>query len=141
MSDINTVSAMGHLKTDRSAGMFILLSIVTLGIYTIVFYSGISQDINTIASRYDGKNTMHYCLIFFLLGPVTIGIMTLVWFTQLSGRIGTELRRRGINYSFGGGTFWGWNVLGIFILVGPFIYAAKICKAFNLLAEDYNVNG
>ncbi len=129
------------LNTNRSLLKFILLNIVTLGIYGIVILSGISTDINTIASRYDGKKTMHYCLIFFLLTGLTLGIAPLVWFHRLSARIGKELTRRGIAYSFGAGSFWGWNVLGAFIVVGPFIYLYKLLQAMNLLCADYNAKG
>ncbi len=130
-----------HLKTNRGLLKLILLSIVTLGIYSIVFYSGISTDINLIASRYDGKKTMHYCLLFFLVGPITLGIAYFVWFHKISSRIGGELRRRGISYSFGAGSYWLWNVLGSLIIVGPFIYVYKLCKAMNLLASSYNTQG
>ncbi len=129
------------LNTNRSLLKFILLSIVTLGIYGIVILSGISTDINTIASRYDGKKTMHYCLIVFLLTGLTLGIAPLVWFHRLSARIGKELTRRGIAYSFGAGSFWGWNVLGACIVVGPFIYQHKLLHAMNLLCADYNAKG
>lgn len=137
----NTQAPVGTLKTNRSLGKFILLSIVTLGIYSIIYYSGISTDINIIASRYDGKKTMHYCLMFFLLGPITLYIFGLVWFNNLSSRIGNELKRRGLNYDFGASDFWLWNVLGSLILVGPFIYIHKLSKAMNLLAQDYNFKG
>lgn len=56
----------GQLKTNRGLLKFILLNIITLGIYSLVIFSGISSDINVIASRYDGKKTMHFCLLFFL---------------------------------------------------------------------------
>lgn len=137
----NTTTVMGQLKTDRSVGMFILFTIITFGIYPIVFFSSISSDLNTIASRYDGKSTMNYCLVFFLLGPLTFEIFTIVWFVGMSNRIGAELQRRGIDYSFGSGTYWGWQFWGTLILVGPYIYAHKICTAMNLLAEDCNKNG
>lgn len=129
------------LNTNRSLLKFILLNLITLGIYGIVILSGISTDINTIASRYDGKKTMHYCLIFFLLTGLTLGIAPLVWFHRLSARIGQELTRRGIAYSFGAGSFWGWNVLGACIVVGPFIYLYKLLHAMNLLCADYNAKG
>ena len=129
------------LNTNRSLLKFILLNLITLGIYGIVILSGISTDINTIASRYDGKKTMHYCLIFFLLTGLTLGIAPLVWFHRLSARIGQELTRRGIDYSFGAGSFWGWNVLGACIVVGPFIYLYKLLHAMNLLCADYNAKG
>ena len=128
-------------KTNRGMVKTILLSILTFGIYGLIVYSGISSDINGIASRYDGKKTMHYCLLFFIVAPLTLGIAALVWCHRISARIGNELRRRGIAYSFGAGSFWGWNILGSAIVVGPFIYLHKLCQAMNLLSADYNARG
>lgn len=84
---------------------------------------------------------MHYCLLFFLVGVVTFGIAYIVWFHKLSGRIGRELRRRGINYGFSARTYWLWNVLGTFIVVGPFIYTHKLAKSMNLLCGSFNQIG
>jgi len=139
--DLPRPAPVGQLKTNRSILKFILLSIVTFGIYSIVFYSGISNDINVVASRYDGKKTMHYALLLFLIGPLTFGIGYFVWFHKISNRIGGEVSRRGINYSFSASTFWLWFVLGSLILVGPFIYGHQLCKAMNMMAENYNTNG
>lgn len=136
-----SAAPVGQLNAKRSLLKVILLGIVTLGIYPIVFYSGISADINVIAGRYDGRKTMHYCLLFFLVGPITAGIGSLVWFHRISDRIGNELNRRGISYSFGCKDFWLWGVLGALIIVGPFIYIHKLATASNMLAEHYNVNG
>lgn len=130
-----------QLKTNRGLLKYILLNLITLGIYGLVVMSTISTDINTIASKYDGKKTMHYCLVVFIFSWLTLGIVPIVWFHKISARIGNELSRRGIGYSFGAGTFWGWNVLGSLIVVGPFIYAHRLFKAMNLLAADYNVKG
>lgn len=130
-----------QLKTNRSLLKFILLSIVTLGIYAIVVMSNISESINTVAGRYDGKKTMHFCLLCFLVGPITLEIATLVWYHRISARIGDELQRRGIDYKFSASTFWLWDVLGSFIIVGPFIYTHKLFKAMNLLCENYNQTG
>ena len=130
-----------QLKTNRGMIKFILLSLITCGIYGLVVMSCISSDINVIASKYDGKKTMHYCLIYFIFTWLTLGIAPIVWYHRLSARIGNELKRREINYSFGAGSFWGWNVLGSFIVVGPLVYLHKLCKAMNLLSENYNING
>lgn len=131
---------MRNLKTDRNYITFLLLNIITCGIYAIFLNSAIGEDLNTIAAR-DGKKTMHYCLVYFVLAPLTLGIWGLVWFHQISERMGDELRRRGIDYDFNASTFWLWNVLGSFIFVGPIVYTVKYIKAINLLAEDYNLNG
>lgn len=130
-----------QLKTNRGLLKYILLSAITFGIYGLVVMSAVSTDINTIASRYDGKKTMHYCLVLFIFSWLTMGIVPIVWCHRLCARIGAELNRRGIAYPFGAGTFWGWGVLGSFILVGPFIYIHKMLKSMNLLAADYNVKG
>lgn len=132
---------MGQLKTNRGLAKYILLGIITLGIYPIVVMSSISSDINIIAGRYDGKRTMHYCLLIFLVSWLTLGIGVLVWYHNLSSRIGNELRRRNISYQFGAGSYWGWSILGALIVVGPFIYIYKLLKAMNLLSSHYNVNG
>lgn len=132
---------IGQLNAKRALWKMIVFGIITLGIYPIVFYSGISADINVIASRYDGKRTMHYCLLCFLVGPITLGIAYLVWFHKLCGRVGAELNRRGLSYSFGASSFWLWNVLGAFIIVGPFVFIHKLATATNKLAEHYNING
>ena len=137
---VNT-APVAKLKTNRGMIKAILLSLITFGIYGLVFYSSISTDINLVASRYDGKKTMHYCLLAFVITPITFGIGAIVWCHRISARIGAELARRGIAYSFGAGSFWGWNVLGSLIGIGPFVYLHKLCKAMNLICADYNVKG
>lgn len=132
---------VGQLTTKRGLLKFILLGMITFGIYPLVVLSGVSSDINIIAGRYDGRKTMHFCLVVFIFAPLTLGIVPLVWYHKISARIGGELARRGIAYSFGAGDFWLWNVLGMLIIVGPFIYIHKLLKAMNLLSADYNING
>ena len=130
-----------QLKTNRGLLKYILLSIITFGIYGIVVMSTISTDINDIASKYDGKRTMHFCLVFFVLSWLTFGIYPLIWYHCISERIGDELKRRNINYNFSASTYWLWNILGSLLVVGPFIYLYRLFKSMNLLAEDYNVKG
>ena len=93
---------VAQLKTNRGLLKYILLSLITFGIYGIVAMSGVSSDINIAASRYDGKKTMHYCLLFFVFSWLTFGIAPLVWFHRISARMGAahpqrnclQLRRR-----------------------------------------------
>lgn len=129
------------LPDNRNLLEFFLLSCVTFGIYGIVVLSQISREINTVASKYDGKETMHYCWAVFLFAPLTFGLFYLVWFHMLSARISDELKRRNIDYEFGAKTFWLWGVLGAFIIAGPFVYLDKLLNSMNLLAADYNAKG
>ena len=127
-----------QLKTSRGLLKYILFSFITLGIYPIVMFSLISDELNTVCK--DNKRTTQYWLLWFL-SMVTCAIPIFIWNHTASNRMGNELQRRGINYSFSASTFWGWGFLGAFIIVGPFVYVHKFLKASNLLNADFNQKG
>lgn len=129
------------LPTNRGAFKAILLTIITFGIYSLVLFTKMAEELNITASKYDGKKTMNYCLLAFIVTPFTLGIGAIVWYHKFSARIGAELKRRNIDYSFGAGSFWLWSTLGALIIVGPFIYLHKLIKAINLINKDYNEKG
>lgn len=137
----NSPLAVAQLPTDRSLLKFVLLSLITLGIYGIWVTASSADDLNLVASRHDGKRTMNYWLLIFLIGPITLGIGTLVWWTTFPDRIGKEQRRRGMEAGVSGGDFWLWGVLGALIIVGPFIFCHKWLNAMNALCLNYNQNG
>lgn len=109
--------------------------------YGLVVMTKISTEINTIASPYDNKKTMNYCLVVLIFSWLTMGIVPLVWAHRFSNRVGSELLRRNLPYQFDAGTFWLWNVLGSLIVVGPFVYTHKLLTAMNMLCTDYNAKG
>lgn len=126
------------LRTNRGMVTFLLLSIITFGIYGLVVFSHISEEINQVASQHDGKHTMHYCLVFFIFSWLTLGIVPLVWMHRICNRMGNELSIRRLPYSISAGTFWGWGFFGSLILVGPFIFLYKFFKSMNLINDNYN---
>jgi len=169
----SSLATVKELRTNRGMIKFFLLTIITLGIYAIVFYSILARDLNTMASPNDGRKTMPYWAVFLItlgisivtgivaqiayavrgaevnlfvliayaISYVAVLIIMLAWFHRMSNRVGDELRRRYIRYSFDAGTYWIWYILGSFIIVGPLIYMFKLCKAMNFLCEDFNTNG
>ncbi len=128
------------LRTKRGAAKFILLSAVTFGIYGLICMMNVGNDLNTIATKHDGKKTMNYILVL-LLSMLTLGIPLIIWMHRVSARIGNELDQRGCMASFGAKDFWLWGVLGMLIIVGPIIYFHKFFKSMNQLCEDYNTSG
>lgn len=132
---------VGQLRTNRSFLKVLLLSCVTFGIYGIICYGHVTDDVNLVCSRYDGRKSMNYYLLMFLVGPITFEIATIVWMHNLCDRIGNELKRRQVDYKFGAGDFWLWGVLGSLILVGPFVFAHKLFKAVNKMNESFNAIG
>lgn len=129
------------LKANFGLVKFLILSLLTFGLYALYTYARVGETLNTVAGRYDGKKTMSYWLMALIVSPLTLGIGGIVWFHNMSGRVGQELTRRKIAFSFGAGTFWLWDILGIVIVIGPFVYCWKLFKAMNLLIDDYNERG
>ncbi|MBQ6065463.1 MAG: DUF4234 domain-containing protein [Clostridia bacterium] len=132
---------VAQLRTNRSLAKVFFLSLITLGIYGLVCYGNITDDVNTVCSRYDGKKSMNYYLLFFIIAPITLGIAAIVWTHNICNRIGDELKRRQINYSFSASDFWLWCVLGSLIVVGPFIFTHKFMTAMNRMNESFNMYG
>lgn len=129
-----------QLPTCRGLGKMVFLGLLTLGIYPAVIWSRIVTELNLTASRYDGRRTMPY-FAMLMLTPITLGIFAFVWMHKFCRRIGEELQRRHIDYKFGPGTFWLWNILGSLILVGPFVFLNKLMKSMNRINADFNING
>ncbi len=125
------------MKTDRSMWKLMLFSILTFGIYGVFFFVPLSMDIDKVAPRRDGGKTMNF-LFAYILSFFTLSIVTDIWHFLIAKRIGEALELREIDYEFGTKDFWLFFILGSFILVGPFIYFHKLCKAMNLLCADYN---
>lgn len=129
---------MNTLRTERTFAAYFFLNIVTLGIYGIVQVAHMSDEINLIASKHDGKSTMNFLWIVLLFGWLTLGIAAIVWYHRISNRIGDELRRRGERTDFSADTWWLWYFLGSAIAIGPYVYVYKRIQAMNRLNELYN---
>lgn len=127
------------LKTDRSMWKLAILTILTLGLYSIFFFIPFSFDLDKINPRRDGSKTINY-LWAFLLSLFTASIVLIFWHHQIAERVSEALVKRHIDYEFGTHSFWGWYFFGSFIVIGPFIYFHKLCTAMNLLCDSYNSN-
>ena len=127
------------LVTNRSMWKLMILNVLTLGIYSIIFFIPFSFDIDKIAPKSDRAKTMNY-VFAYLLGMLTFSVVIDIWHYQMSQRVEEALRERKIDYEFGTADFWGWFFFASLIIVGPFVYFHKLCKAMNLLCEDYNNN-
>ena len=127
--------------TDRTLAKYILLGMITLGIYGLWLTARSGEDLNAIAGPADNKRTMNLWLLALIVGPVTLGIGYLVWFHKFADRIGAEQARRGLPRTIAAKDYWLWNVLGAAIVVGPVIFANKWLTAMNALAADANARG
>ena len=143
MTDYNNDATPAYkLATNRGMWKMLLLGILTLGIYPTIIYYYMYEDINIIASRHDGKRTMHPVAMSFLC-VITLGIYYFVWMHKLCKRIGNELDRRSVDYRFGPKYFWLLDVLlgwVLYIPIIPALYnALRIgTNNFQMLSYQYS---
>lgn len=97
-----------------------------------------AQNINMIATDYDGKTTSGV-IKFIVLSWLTLGIYAFVWYHKISNRIGDESRRRGSHTTFSAVSFWLWHVL-LAPFLGVFVYLYMMFQELNYITNDYNNN-
>ena len=100
------VPAGTALRTKRGLLKFVLLGLITFGIYDIWQMSEGWGNLEPDRHASRRKRTMHYCLMFFIAGWLTFGIGWLVWNHRLSARIGTEQAARHLPVTVTAATYW-----------------------------------
>lgn len=128
---------MRKITTTRSLVTYILLSIVTCGIYGLYFTYALARDMNEMCEG-DGENTPGL-LPFILLSLVTCSIYQFYWYYKLGNRIQTNCAKREINVTENGTTILLWMLIGSIICgIGAFVAMYYVIKNVNILADAYN---
>ncbi len=129
--------ASGPIKTNRSILVYILLNLITCGIYGCYFLYSIARDLNTMCEG-DGKKTQGL-LVFILLSVVTCDIYSFIWYYGFANRLSDNAPRYGLHFSENGTTVLMWMLFGILLCgIGPFIGLNIIIKNMNAMATVYN---
>ncbi len=122
---------------QRSFIAMILLTIITCGIYGIVFWYNYTDDLNTVCNG-DGKQTRNF-LITILLSIITCGIYYWIWVYGVGNRLSANAPRYGSRFSEDGTTVLLWLIIGSLLCGFGTLYAEYILvKNMNILAEQYN---
>ena len=126
-----------QVNAERSLVKYILLSIVTCGIYGIYFLYKLIIDVNIICAG-DGDETPGL-LKLLLLTIVTCGIYAWIWYYKLGNRIQMNGSRYGLNIQENGTTILLWMLLGSCLFgIGPYVAMYYIIRNVNSLAVEYN---
>ena len=120
----------------RGLASYILLSMITGGIYGWWRIHVLARDLNLMCEG-DGKKTRGF-LAFLFFGLITLGIYDVVWLYMVGNRLQDNAKRYNLAFKEGGGTVLRWFLLGALIIVGPFIALHIIFKNTNALADEYN---
>ena len=106
-------SGVTPLKTDRGLLGYIVLSILTCGIYSYYFIYTVARDVNTACAG-DGKSTGGL-VQFILLSILTCGIYSWWWQYSLGNRLAANAPRYGLSFTENGTTILLWLFFGSFL--------------------------
>lgn len=127
----------GPVKSDRSLIGWLLLSIVTCGIYSYYFLYCLARDINTMCQE-DGDSTPGIAA-FILLSFVTCGFYALYWYYKIGNRLQANAPRYGLVFQENGTTILMWQIVGALLCgLGPIFAMNIIIKNTNAMATVYN---
>lgn len=115
---------------------FLLLSIVTCGIYSIVVLYRFTEAINSLCDG-DEKESPNY-IVVFLLGLVTLGIYGLYWIHRQAERLQDIAPKYNCTITTSATSILLWDSFGTFIGVGQFIAWNNMFKNINRIIENYN---
>ena len=126
-----------RLQDDRSLAIYILLSIVTCGIYSYYFIYKMAHDVNS-ACEGDGEMTSGLAA-FIILSFLTCGIYSFYWSYKIGNRLCTNAPRYGMTFPENGTTVLVWDLIGILLCgLGPFVAMHILIKNSNRICNAYN---
>lgn len=129
---------MERLPENRGLLKYILLEIVTLGIYGLYLIHREAKETNLACAK-DGQNTRGL-LGYLLLGLITVGIYPIVWRCSWIGRCNSYLTRsnkpQGLQVSTYLLTVFIFGVLTLGIMY--IVLAAKVLYLQNSVNKTYN---
>ena len=129
---------MRKIKTDRSLVMYILLTILTCGIYAYYFIYKLADDVNEMCEG-DGQKTGGL-LAYIVFSFLTCGFYSLYWEYKIGNRLQANAPKYGITLQENGTTLVVWYLVGSILCgIGPFVAMHILLKNTNQLAMAYNL--
>lgn len=125
--------------TNRFWLKYFLLTIITLGIYSLVFWVRFGKDLNRIKEKagFEGKNLMNYIGALFL-GIITLGIVPFVWVIRAILRTYHAADELKVQKHGSVALVIIFNTLLSWTLVCPIIAMHKYYKTMNNICKWYN---
>jgi hypothetical protein len=116
----------------REVPIFIILSIVTCGIYTIIWMFGVIKDTNKMYAAFGEQTEIEHPLIPALIGSI-------YWMYYNGNKMKRVGEKRGIMIAEDGAKYLLFILLGfVTCSITYYIIMAKFIGNFNALAESYN---
>ena len=127
----------GPIKADRSLIGWLLLSLVTCGIYSFYFLYCLARDVNTLCQD-DGDYTPGLAE-FILLSFVTCGFYAYYWYYKIGNRLQANAPHYGLVFQENGTTVLLWQIFGALLCgLGPIFAMNIVINNTNAMATAYN---
>ena len=127
---------MERKKEDRSLLIYMLLSVVTCGIYGLIFMWSFTNDLNDVSSAKDpdGWRSPNFIIVILLI-IVTCGIYSWYWLYKVGNTIQRSGDDYGVRVDESGTTLILWCLL---LGVGGLISYHLMFKNMNKICRKYN---
>ncbi len=125
------------VKNNRSLFQYIVLTLITCGIYHWIFLYFLVQDVNLVCDGDESTTPGLLCFIIFSL--LTCGIYGWYWYYRLGNRIAENAPRYNIQFQENGITILLWMTFGSLLFgLGFYVALYSIIKNMNALSSEYN---
>ena len=118
------------MMKKKKIGLYIFLSIITLGIYSIFFWYRWTEEVNTLCID-DDDDSANYLLVC-ILSVFTCGIYTFVWNYKMAERLYQKSADYGVQLKHGGMFIMLWRLfLPIVSSIYKISYVNKLIDGYN----------
>ncbi|MFI0372557.1 DUF4234 domain-containing protein [Actinomadura sp. 1N219] len=121
--------AGANMKRRNPVGAWLGLPIITFGIYGLVWFFKVHNELHEYDRRIDNAATN--ALLSMLFGFITLGIWPLVMWVKLAGRISQAQRAAGLQPTCSGGVGFILGILGF----GVLYYQLQLNKVVDRYGE------
>lgn len=118
------------INQNRSFIKFLLLSIITFGLYGLYFMTTLTSDVNTVCEG-DNESTTNF-FIMIILGCITCGLYPFWWYYKLGNRLNKAGHIFGVDIPDSGTTFI------FYAILSPFTFGLISLLLFYRMIDDVN---
>lgn len=117
------------MMKKRKIGKYIILNIITLGIYGIFFWYKWTEDVNKLCDG-DDKDSANYMLML-ILDVMSLGISVLVWNYKMGERLYQKAADYGVELKHGGAFVMLCRFIPLVSSIFKISYINKLAAAYN----------
>ena len=129
---------MKYRHCKRSGIAFVLLGVITFGIYPIVVLSHVQKEVESLTEKNGMPKQIPFVEAFFL-GWITFEIVPLVWLAKMAGKIQVAaLERKVTSPRISKAFIVLWLIFGSEIIIGPFVAFHRFFKVLNAVEKREN---